>query len=129
MEQYDPLLSRQVGNKMICVICPVRNGVPNEVVEYVARLEDHGIEVHFPPRDNPQDDPTGYYICDTMRAAIVRADEVHVFYSPDSQGCHFDLGMCFALGKKVKILNHEIDTTPNKSYVKVFLYANSKSIS
>ena len=60
----------------ICVICPVRSGTPNEVIEYVSRLEANGAKVHFPPRDNPQNDPT-----------------------------------------------------PDKSYVKVFLYAADKGLS
>ena len=113
----------------VCIICPVRGGTPQAVIDYVCKLENKGVVVHFPSRDNPQSCPTGYYICDAMRQAIIDCDEVHVFYSPDSQGCHFDLGMAFALHKKVRIMNPEVDTTPSKSYIKVFLYANNQGIS
>ena len=113
----------------ICIICSVRQGTPQDVFDYVAQLENVGHVVHFPPRDNPQDDPTGYYICDAMRQAIADSEEVHVFYNSDSQGCHFDLGIAFGLHKTVKIMNPEIDTSSVKSYVKVFCYANDKGIS
>ncbi len=102
----------------ICIICPVRNGVPQEVSDYVSSRESMGDKVHFPPRDNPQSDTTGYVICDTMRWAIIVADEVHIYYTPESQGTHFDLGMAFAMGKKMVLINDPIDCV-TKSYIKV----------
>ena len=102
----------------ICIICPVRNGVPPEVSEYTTKLEAKGDLVHFPPRDNPQEDTIGYYICWTMFEAIRKADEVHIWYSPDSQGVHFDLGIAFALHKKLKLINNPPDGE-GKSYIKV----------
>jgi hypothetical protein len=108
-------------DRWVTIICPVRGGTPLEIFDYVLKLENEGCHVYFPPRDNPQEDPTGYYICDAMLKAIKRSNEVHVFYSPLSQGCHFDLGMAFALGKNVKVMNPEIDTTEAKSYIKVFM--------
>jgi nucleoside 2-deoxyribosyltransferase len=113
----------------ITIICPVRNGTPQEVIDYVAKLENEGHQVHFPPRDNPQSDPIGYDICNTMRNAIDWCDEVRVIYNPNSQGTHFDLGMAFALHKKVIIMNDPNDNTPGKSYIKVFRYAIDKGIS
>lgn len=102
----------------IVIICPVRSGTPEEAESYVEVLEDLGHSVHFPPRDNPQSDPSGYEICETMRKAIQAADRVDIWYSPDSQGVHFDLGMAFSMHKRLKLLNAPEDFE-GKSYVKV----------
>ena len=102
----------------ICIICPVRNGVPEEVTNYVSQQEAGGNKVHFPPRDNPQSDPIGNVICETMKRAIAQADEVHIFYTSESQGTHFDLGMAFALGKRLVLINNPQDRD-GKSYIKV----------
>lgn len=102
----------------ICIICPVRNGVPSEVNHYVTKLEKKGVLVHFPPRDNPQEDATGYNICFLMCEAIRKADEIHIWYDSGSQGVHFDLGIAFALHKKLKLINNPPDSE-GKSYIKV----------
>lgn len=102
----------------ITIICSVRQGTPQIVYDYVAKLESEGHNVYFPPRDTPQDDPIGLDICLRMKQAISGADEVHIFYFPDSQGIHFDLGMAFALEKKWKLINIPLDGT-KKSYIKV----------
>jgi len=87
----------------VFVICPVRSGNRYiEVEEYVKYLEARGHTVHWPPRDTGQDDPTGYRICSDNHSAILLADEVHVAWDGESQGCLFDLGMAFAEGKKVR---------------------------
>jgi nucleoside 2-deoxyribosyltransferase len=39
--------------------------------------------------------------------AIKSADEIHVFYDSKSQGTHFDMGMAFALGKKIVVVENE----------------------
>lgn len=102
----------------ICIICSVRNGTPEDVYNYVSRMETEGHNVYFPPRDTPQDDPTGVNICLRMCQQIRLADEVHIFYNKDSQGVHFDMGCAFALGKKWKLINDPPDGK-EKSYVKV----------
>ena len=79
----------------ICVICPVRKGTPDEVYAHVGALEGSGHLVFFPTRDIPQTIPeTG--ICQRMLLEIDLADEVHVWYSPDSQGVHFYMGILFS---------------------------------
>lgn len=83
------------------LICPVRGHSAEETAEIVTRLEAQGYQVHWPPRDTNQDDLTGYRICGDNLAAIFMADVVHVVWDGKSQGCLFDLGMAFALGKKV----------------------------
>jgi len=102
----------------ITIICSVRAGTPEGVYDYATELEAQGHQVYLPPRDTPQDDPTGYTICLRMKQAISQADEVHIFYSPASQGTHFDLGMAFALGKRWKLVNNPPDSE-EKSYIKV----------
>lgn len=102
----------------IYIICSVRSGTKQEVYDYVADMEAQGHSVYLPPRDTPQDDPIGLDICNRMLKAITNADEVHVFYYPDSQGVHFDLGCAFALRKKMKLINNPNDGE-SKSYIKV----------
>ena len=102
----------------IAIICSVRGGTPENLYQYVEALEAQGHQVHFPPRDHHQDDPTGLGICEDMRSAIGWADEVHISYNKDSQGSHFDLGMAFMVRKRWKLIN-DPDDPPGKSYLKV----------
>lgn len=76
----------------------------------VKRLESEGWEVHWPHRDTDQADPTGLRICAENREAIRRADAVHVIWDGQSQGCLFDLGMAFALDKRVIALSLPLPT-------------------
>jgi hypothetical protein len=103
----------------IYIICPVRGGVPGDVHQYVSALEDDGHVVHFPPRDVPQHDPTGMMICSAHLGAMHCSDEVHIFWDVNSKGSHFDLGMAFALDKKIKLIKIYHPDTEGKSYVKV----------
>lgn len=83
------------------LICPVRGVDPEVSRGHVACLEAQGITVHWPPRDTDQDDPTGLRICRDNTDAIAAADVVYVIWDGKSQGCLFDLGVAFALGKKI----------------------------
>lgn len=83
------------------LICPVRGLPPETHAAIVADLESQGFIVHWPPRDTDQDDPTGLRICGENSEAIERADIVHVIWDGKSQGCLFDLGVAFALRKKI----------------------------
>ena len=87
--------------KRTFLICPVRGHSMDETKALVAKLESEGWEVYWPPRDTPQDDPTGYDICRTNEAAIRSRPYVHFVWNGESQGCLFDLGMAFAMGKTV----------------------------
>lgn len=103
----------------IYLIMPVRvtdNDTQEFCEAYLAVLEESGHEVHFPPRDAPQDDPTGRLICETHLAAIVIADEVHVIWDVESKGSHFDLGMAYALRKTVIPVTRLRGEPPGKSY-------------
>ena len=101
----------------IFIICSVRKADMEEASrqeEYVRRLEDAGHIVHYPPRNTDQE-ARGIDICRQNVAAIIAADEIHVFYSPDSQGTHFDLGCAFTLGKKLVVVE-SISYGPGKGY-------------
>ncbi len=82
-------------------ICPVRGVSADKTRQIVRDLESSGWKVHWPPRDTDQVDDTGLRICHNNLRAIVRSDAVHVVWDGKSQGTLFDLGMAFALNKKV----------------------------
>ncbi len=94
--------------KKICLICPVRNATDQDkeaTKAHVAKLEAKGKKVHYPPRDTDQNDPVGLNICRTNRQAMIDSDEVHVYWTPGSEGSKFDLGMAFMADKPIKFVN------------------------
>jgi nucleoside 2-deoxyribosyltransferase len=102
------------------LICSVRGATAETLraqEQYVAELEARGYEVHYPPRDTNQAADAAE-ICSQNFWAIKNADEVHVFYSPKSQGTHFDLGMAFALAKKI-VVARNVPYGPGKSYARM----------
>jgi hypothetical protein len=103
--------------KKMFIICKVRNAdeeYKRSLEEFVKDLEENGYKVHLPHRDTNQE-ARGFDICLQNKQAIQDADEIAVFYSSDSQGIHFDLGMAFALNKKIIILKNEL-FDENKSF-------------
>ena len=115
----------ELERKTVFLICPVR-GVTDEenelIKDYVDGLEGDGVNVYWPKRDTDQGDSTGLRICEDNRVAIEAADEVHVWFNPVSTGSIFDLGMTFALGKKVVLANPEmVEATEGKSFNNVVL--------
>ncbi len=103
----------------IFLICPVRNATPEEteaISRYVIDKEKRcGHQVYWPARDTDQFDPIGLQICKSNRNAIIAADEVHVWWNPASTGSLFDLGIAFALGKDIVLVN-EVPPTEGKSF-------------
>lgn len=94
----------------VFIICSVRGASEEYKIKlenYVSKLEAEGIEVHLPHRDTNQN-ARGYDICKQNANAIKEADEIHIFYSKESQGTHFDMGVSFALDKKIVIVENEI---------------------
>ena len=93
----------------VFVICSVR-GMSEEYRQrlegYVTKLEQSGCTVHLPHRDTKQD-ATGLAICEQNLNALAEADEVHIFYSKESQGTYFDMGAAFALGKPLVVVENE----------------------
>ena len=107
----------------IFIICPVRNIKKQEnqtIQQYIAKLESQGHQVHYPPRDTNQNDKVGFNICTENKHAVESADEVHVYWNPTSTGSLFDLGMAFALGKTIQLIN-SVESTPTKSFNNVLL--------
>ena len=105
--------------KKIYIVCPVRNADPEvtaRITRDVEELESLGHRVHYPPRDVNQADPTGYEICTAHLAAMKSADEVHVFWHPKSTGSHFDIGMAWALGVRICLVEELEASPPGKSY-------------
>ncbi|MFH1668203.1 MAG: nucleoside 2-deoxyribosyltransferase [Candidatus Komeilibacteria bacterium] len=111
--------------KRIYITCPVRSITEAEKTfldSYVAGLEKEGYQVHYPPRDTPQEDTHGIHICRCNNNAIVQADEVHIYWNPTSQGSKFDFGMVFALNKPVLLINRsEVKPTDHKSFENVLI--------
>lgn len=117
MDWHNEKTGEKSMNKKVFIICTVR-GASEEYVqkleEYVAELESKGVEVHLPHRDTNQK-ATGYEICTENMNAIAVANEVHIFYNSKSQGTHFDMGVAFAMGKRIVVVESE-KYGPGKSY-------------
>jgi len=111
------------GTKMkVHLICPVRNVTEDqqkEIDNYCESLTQKGHEVHNPKYAVDQDDATGYGICKGHLDSMIQADLVAVFWDVNSKGSHFDLGMAFALNKRVELIKLYQPDNEGKSYVKV----------
>lgn len=109
----------------IFLIGPVRNVTPEEeklIGQYVKNFESLGHQVHWSIRDVNQTDPSGLRICLDNLKSMSDSDEVHVWWNPNSQSSVFDLGMAFALGKKIITINAtHFQPTPTKSFTNVLL--------
>ena len=109
----------------IYIMCPVRKVEKKEkefLDNYVAEQEALGHNVHYPPRDVDQNDPTGYGICDSHREAMSNATRVDCYWNPGSQGSIFDFGMLFMKQIPLRIINPEpVTRTEGKSYQNVLL--------
>lgn len=106
----------------IFIICTVRNATTEyqeKLENYVKELEDKQFKVHLPHRDTNQN-AKGLEICLQNATAIKESDEVHIFYNKLSQGTHFDMGVAFALGKKIVIVENEV-LTEGKSYQRMLV--------
>ena len=85
--------------------------------EYIAKLKSEGKKVYYPGTDTNQLDSIGYRICDDNRKAIEESREVHIYFDGKSTGSFFDLGMSFALKKRLYIVNKsEYVMTKTKSF-------------
>jgi hypothetical protein len=89
----------------IYVIRPIRRATKamiDYVDSYVETLEEQGNKVYDPLRDTDNDAPE-WEICTANTIAIMDAERVSVFYDRRSRGSHFDLGVAFTLGKRIKL--------------------------
>jgi hypothetical protein len=104
-----------MDDKRTFLICPVRGHGMGETASIVDNLEKDGWDVYWPPFDTDQDDDTGLRICQDNLAAIKDRPYIHFIWNGESQGCLFDLGMAFALGKKVIVVSIP-ELTEGKSF-------------
>ena len=110
------------------IICPVRDVTQSErdeIRKYVLDLERQGVSVHWPERDTNQDDKIGNNICKQNKDAILSADRIYVYYNPKSAGTLFDLGIAWAVGKPMTLINKVEPTDGSKSFNNVLLWWNS----
>lgn len=122
MEEDVNFVENRNGDKVkTFLICPVRGHDSNDTEEYVRALEDNGYDVHWPHRDTDQNDDIGFRICRDNLEAMKESDVVHVVWDGKSQGCLFDLGMAFALGKPVVSLSLPAATS-SKSFQNMVRY-------
>jgi len=106
----------------VFIICTVRGAseeYKKKLENYVTELETNRHQVHLPHRDTNQN-ANGIDICKENATAISNADEIHIFYNPTSQGTHFDMGVAFAFGKKIKVVENE-EITIGKSYPRMLM--------
>ncbi len=118
---------KNTNKKKVFIICSVRgtsDDYKKKLEDYVQKLEKNGYIVHLPHRDTNQN-ATGLEICKENASAIFNSDEVHIFYNGKSQGTHFDMGVTFALNRKIIIVENE-PLTEGKSYQRMlFEWENS----
>ena len=106
----------------IFIICSVRGmeeSYRQKLENYVNDLEGGGHIVHLPHRDTDQTN-NGLSICHENMTAIKHSNEVHIFYNKESQGTHFDMGVAFALNKRIVIIENE-PLTEGKSYQRMLV--------
>jgi nucleoside 2-deoxyribosyltransferase len=99
------------------VICSVRGQSEeyrNKLEAFVKEKEAQGWQIHLPHRDTNQN-ARGYDICLQNAEAINLAHRIFIFYSPNSQGTHFDMGVAFALCKPIEIVE-TVEYGGGKSY-------------
>ncbi|PKM70119.1 MAG: hypothetical protein CVU86_07110 [Firmicutes bacterium HGW-Firmicutes-11] len=119
-------------NKSIFLICPVRNATEvqkQKMEKHISKIESQGHTIYYPARDTDQNDGVGYRICTDNLNAMKAADEIHIFWDPSSTGTLFDLGMAFALKKKLKIVNfEEVEITRSKSFSNMIRHWQNVSV-
>lgn len=74
-----------------------------KMLAHKKQLESEGYEVSLPAFDSFKD-MNEFEVCNYNYEKIKEADEIHVIWDGRSIGTIFDLGMCFALGKRIKII-------------------------
>lgn len=101
----------------IFVISPVTiltDNIRYDLLEYEKEMEEAGHNVYLPYRDTKQTMST-LEIFEQNKKIIKNSDEVHIYFLKNSLGSLFDLGMVFALNKKLVLVN-KVTRKPNKSF-------------
>lgn len=104
----------------IFLICPVRNASvfqKKEIDAYIKKQSEDGKTVYYPATDTDQDDTVGFRICTDNKKAMLDSKAVAIYWDKNSAGSLFDLGMAFASGKFITIVNiEEMINTEGKSF-------------
>lgn len=84
----------------------------NKMHAYKQKAENLGHRIRLPVFDNldTKSKDVEYQICSINRELIRWADEVHIFWDQRSMGAMFDVGMCFALRKTIRVIYLETKT-------------------
>ena len=94
------------------VLSPVTNVTLEEVGDiqaWVKEKEKGGDTVHLPWRDIDQKGLSGTGCCLQNLKAMQECDVVDIYWNPErSPGSIFDLGMAFALGKRIHTINRVV---------------------
>jgi len=110
-------------SKKVYIICSVREAtrkVRVKLEDYATKLNVQNIQVYLPHVSTNQDG-TSIGICEQNVEAIKWADEIHIFYDKTSTGSHFDMGVAFALGKPIKLIENEpYEAYKDGKYLKSF---------
>lgn len=113
------------SNYDVFLICPVRNADENQKLkmeEHINSIKNSGKTIYYPATDTNQVDETGFRICTDNMNAIKNSNEVHIFWDKNSQGSLFDLGVSFALNKKIVIINKdELIQSTGKSFTNMII--------
>lgn len=94
---------------------------------YVASLEKEGHQVHYPPRDVDQNDPTGFVLYMSHKDAMKKCDRVDIFWDKTSTGSISDLGMAIMSEKKIKLVKSYYEDTPGKTFLKIIKILEEKT--
>lgn len=116
----------------VFLICPIKDADDEQKARmraYIDKLKGEGKRVYYPADDTDQIDDYGYRICLDNAQAINNSAEVHIFFDPTSKGSLFDLGVAFALGKALIIVNpEEVERTEKKSFNNMIQVWNDLSL-
>ena len=98
-------------DKKIFLICPVRNATEEQkkwIENFVLEKYNDGYTIHAPHLHTRQTDMFGgYSICLQNAKAVAESSEIDIYYDQKSTGSVFDLGVSYALGKPLKLLNKD----------------------
>jgi nucleoside 2-deoxyribosyltransferase len=104
------------------LICPVRNTFTyyKNIIDDQVKFLEQTYDVYYPARDTNQNQQE-ISICDANLKAIQEADVVFIIWDGISQGCLFDAGMAFALGKPLRVITGYMPRmTRDKSFQNLF---------
>lgn len=108
--KINKIVNNPIDNK-IFLICPVRNASVEQrkwIEDFAREKYNEGYVLHVPHLHTRQTDLFGgYAICKQNAEAVAASEEVDIYYDQSSTGSVFDLGVAYALNKKLVLLNKD----------------------